>query len=124
MSTGTTVKQTTPAVSRAVARIGSALKTARLRRRLSQKDMATKMGVSLGTVQRMERGDPGVAIGNIAMAFLCINCLEKLESVLDPSLDEIGAAMDSVYLPKRARSTTRKNQNTDSNESQTNAISF
>ncbi|MCY3883959.1 MAG: helix-turn-helix transcriptional regulator [Gammaproteobacteria bacterium] len=107
------MKQVTPAVSRAVARIGSSFKTARLRRRLSQKDMAMKMGVSLGTVQRIERGDPGVAIGNIAMAFLCINCLEKLESVLDPSLDEIGAVMDAVYLPKRARSTIPKNQSAD-----------
>jgi len=86
--------------------------------------MAMKMGVSLSTVQRVERGDPGVAIGNIAMAFLCINCLEKLESVLDPSIDEIGTVMDAVYLPKRARSTIRKNQSAESSESQDGVISF
>lgn len=118
------MKHLTPVVSRATARIGSALRTARLRRRLSQKDMATKMGVSLGTVQRMERGDPGVAIGNIAMAFLCINCLQKLEHVLDPTLDEIGAAMDAVYLPKRARSTFTRSLSADPNESQNDSISF
>ncbi|MCY3883629.1 MAG: helix-turn-helix transcriptional regulator [Gammaproteobacteria bacterium] len=118
------MKPVTPAVSRATARIGSALRTARLRRRLSQKDMAMKMGVSLGTVQRMERGDPGVAIGNIAMAFLCINCLQKLENVLNSSLDEIGAAMDAVYLPNRARSTIHKNQTANSKESSSGSISF
>ncbi len=86
--------------------------------------MAMKMGVSLGTVQRMERGDPGVAIGNIAMAFLCINCLQKLESVLDPSLDEIGAVMDAAYLPKRVRTTFSRSLSTEPNESQNDPISF
>lgn len=94
----------TPGVRRAVERFCSSLRTARLRRRLSQKDMARLMGVSLGTVQRIERGDPGVAIGNIAMAFLCLNSLDKLANVLEPTMDEIGIAADSFRLPQRVRS--------------------
>ncbi|MCY3858522.1 MAG: helix-turn-helix transcriptional regulator [Gammaproteobacteria bacterium] len=94
----------TPGASRAVDRLCGSIRTARLRRRLSQQDMARLMGVSLGTVQRIERGDPGVAIGNIAMAFLCLNSLDKFERVLEPTTDEIGVAADSLRLPQRVRS--------------------
>lgn len=72
--------------------------------------MASLMGVSIGTVQRIERGDPGVAIGSIAMEFLCLNSLDKLASVLDPSVDELGAAADSLRLPKRVRSATNESK--------------
>ena len=80
------------------------MRTARIRRRLSQKDLAMNMGVSIGTVQRIEAGDPGVSLGNIAMAFLVLNCLAKLQNVLSPSDDEIGATMDMVFMPQRVRS--------------------
>ena len=118
------MRQLTPGASRAVKSLGSALKTARLRRRRSQKDMAMVMGVSLGTVQRIERGDPGVAIGNIAMAFLCLNCLDKLANVLDPTVDEIGAAADSLRLPKRVRSTSIKRKNMDRDDSSSDPVAF
>lgn len=118
------MKHLTPGVGRAVKSLGSALRTARLRRRKSQKDMAMVMGVSLGTVQRIERGDPGVAIGNIAMAFLCLNCLDKLANVLDPTADEIGAAADSLRLPKRVRSTSIKRKSNDRDPSTSGPIAF
>ena len=118
------MNQLSPGVARAVVRLGESLRTARIRRRLSQKDMATLMGVSIGTVQRIERGDPGVAIGNIAMSFLCLNCLDKLANVLDPTADELGAAADTLRLPQRVRSSTvERDQSVPSSES-SEAITF
>ena len=101
------MKHYSRSTSRAIARIGDDVRTARIRRRLTQKDLAMNMGVSIGTVQRIEAGDPGVSLGNIAMAFLALNCLSKLENVLAPSDDEIGATMDRVLLPQRVRSSKR-----------------
>lgn len=98
------MKQLTPGVTRAIRHLGSTLREARIRRRWSQKDMAHLMGVSIGTVQRIERGEPGVAIGAIAMQFLCLRSLDKLEHVLDPTADEIGNIEDLFRLPKRVRS--------------------
>ena len=98
------MKKYSRSINRAIARIGDDVRTARIRRRLSQKDLAMNMGVSIGTVQRIEAGDPGVSLGNIALAFLVLNCLSKLENVFSPSDDEIGSAMDRVYLPQRVRS--------------------
>lgn len=102
------MKKYSRSITRAIARIGDDVRTARIRRRLSQKDLAMNMGVSIGTVQRIEAGDPGVSLGNIAMAFLVLNCLSKLEHVLAPSDDEIGATMDRVLLPQRVRSSKRR----------------
>ena len=101
------MKQYSRSISRAIARIGDDVRTARIRRRLSQRDLAMNMGVSIGTVQRIEAGDPGVSLGNIAMAFLALNCLPKLEQVLAPSGDEIGATMDRVLMPQRVHSAKR-----------------
>ena len=102
---------TVPAsVSRCVKRLGSSLRTARIRRRLSQKDLASLMQVSIGTVQRLEHGDIGVSIGNVAMAFMCLTSLDKLASVLDPTVDEIANAADSLRLPQRVRTKIKKNR--------------
>lgn len=102
-------------VNRAVSGLGSALRTARIRRRFSQKDMATLMRVSIGTVQRIERGDPGVSIGSIGMALLCLNSLDKLTRLMDPTTDEIGMAADAFRLPKRVRSTLSKQEHSSDN---------
>lgn len=114
----------TPGVKRTVVRLGDSLRTARLRRRLSQRDMALVMGVSVGTVQRIEGGDPGVAIGNIAMAFLCLNCLDKLANVMDPTLDEIGTAAESLRLPQRVRSRPIKRDLTNRESSNQDPIAY
>lgn len=82
------------------------------------------MGVAIGTVQRIEAGDPGVSLGNIAMAFLALNCLPKLEQVLAPSGDEIGATMDMVLMPQRVRSAKRPKNATVSPISEVEVISF
>lgn len=106
-----------PRVARALKRVGSDLRTARIRRRISQKDLALLMGVSIGTVQRMEQGDAGVAIGHIATACSCMNCLDKFASLLDPTVDELGMVADSFRLPQRVRSTLQQQDQDEANPS-------
>lgn len=95
------------AVKRTTKKLGEDLRIARLRRRWSQKDLALKAGVSIGTVQRTESGDPGIAIGTIIMFFHLFGCRNQIENVLDPSSDELGFVADSIHLPKRIRSARR-----------------
>ena len=118
------MKKYSRSINRAIARIGDDVRTARIRRRLSQKDLSMNMGVSIGTVQRIEAGDPGVSLGNIAMAFLALNCLTKLENVLTPSDDEIGTTMDRVNMPKRVRSVRRPEKTKISTHDESEVISF
>ena len=61
------------------------------------------MGVSVGTVQRLEAGDPGVAIGSLAMALLAFGQLDRLLAVLPESQDDIGQMVDRQNLPRRVR---------------------
>jgi transcriptional regulator with XRE-family HTH domain len=96
-------EQLSPRVRKAVTQLGRDIQTARRKRRLSQGDLAAKMGVSVGSVQRLERGEPGVSIGTLAMAFLALGSLHRFQEVLDPASDDIGMLRDQDHLPQRIR---------------------
>ena len=61
------------------------------------------MGVSPGTVVRLERGEPDVAAGVVAMALLALGELHRLEGLLDVSRDDTGLMLDIDSLPQRIR---------------------
>ena len=65
------------------------------------------MGVSPGTVVRLERGEPGVAVGVVAMALLALGELNRLEGLLDVSRDDTGLMLDMDSLPQRIRRRSR-----------------
>ena len=96
--------------------LGSDLRVARKRRRWTQKDMSMKMGVSLGTVQRMESGDVGVSIGTIAKALLAFGCMERLSQLIAASSDPVGANADLIHLPKRIRRRRKRSRTSDGTE--------
>lgn len=45
--------------------LGKRIQLARKRRRMSETDLAVRIGVARSTLQRIERGDPSVAIGSV-----------------------------------------------------------
>lgn len=92
-----------PAMRRRLQDLGEDLRTARRRRRIAQADLAARMGVSVGTVKRMEAGDPGVAIGTIAMCLLALGKVERLAGLLPEEVDDIGLMVDRQNLPQRIR---------------------
>ena len=57
-----------PAATQALRALGENLAIARARRRESQRAWAKRLGVSVPTLIRMERGDPGVGVGIYATA--------------------------------------------------------
>lgn len=66
-------------------------------------DFAARMGVSQGTVVRLEKGEPGVGLGSLAMAFLALGELSRLGDLLDVSRDDTGLMLDLDSLPQRIR---------------------
>ena len=92
-----------PAMRRRLRNLGEDLRTARRRRRIAQTDLADRMGVSVGTVKRMEAGDPGVAIGTVAMCLLALGKVERLAGLLPEEADDIGLMVDRANLPQRIR---------------------
>ncbi|WP_233808968.1 helix-turn-helix transcriptional regulator [Paraburkholderia sp. HP33-1] len=90
-------------VTRAVKKLGADLALARRRRHLTQASMAERLRVSEVTVRRMERGDTGISIGTIALAFFVLGEVDKIGKLLDTSTDNIGLSLMNEQLPLRVR---------------------
>jgi transcriptional regulator with XRE-family HTH domain len=76
---------------------------ARKRRRIPQRLLAQRMMVSLDTLQRLERGDPGVSLGVVATALWTLGLVERLAVLASPDQDTVGKTEELKRLPKRAR---------------------
>ncbi len=91
-----------PAVTQALARLGENLAVARLRRRESQRVWAKRLGVSVPTLIRLERGDPGVSAGIYATALWLIGRVGAVPELAAPSEDR-GALENDVRKALRRR---------------------
>lgn len=90
-------------VSRTMLQFADNLALARRRRRISQASMAERLGVSVASVRRLERGDPAVAWGTVVRALHVLGGLERFASLLDAASDDIGLILQDKSLPKRIR---------------------
>ena len=85
--TARALTQLPPATSAAIEKLGADLAVARLRRKESLKTWATRMGVSVPTLQRLESGDPAVSIGIVATALWLIQRDGELSHLAAPEQD-------------------------------------
>jgi len=95
-------------VALALAKLGTDISLARRRRRISQASLAERMGASLSTVRRMEKGDARIPIHFIARALHVFGEIKALEHLLDTANDDIGLILMDERLPKRVRSKKRE----------------
>jgi transcriptional regulator with XRE-family HTH domain len=92
-------------VTQALARLGENLAIARLRRRESQRTWAKRLGVSLPTLIRLERGDAGVGVGLYATALWLIGRTAAIPELAAPSEDR--GALESDVRKALQRRTVR-----------------
>ena len=76
-----------PAAAQALLTLGENLAIARSRRRESQRAWAKRLGVSVPTLIRMERGDPGVGAGIYVTALWMIGRSGALSELAAPEKD-------------------------------------
>jgi transcriptional regulator with XRE-family HTH domain len=108
MSKVTTLAQSRPAqVIQALTELGENLALARVRRRASQRDWALRIGVSVPTLIRMERGDAGVGVGVYATALWLMGRAQALGEVAAPVVD-LGALEADVRAAKRSRAVRQR----------------
>lgn len=88
-------------VSAEIRRIGAGIRTARLRRNMSQEELAERIGVSFHTVRHMESGKPGTAIGTYVHAMWVLGILDTLSSAADPALDAEGLVLAESEMRRR-----------------------
>jgi transcriptional regulator with XRE-family HTH domain len=91
-----------PAALQALRALGENLAIARVRRRESQRTWARRLGVSIPTLIRMERGDAGVGIGIYATALWLIGRATALPDLAAPANDR-GAIENDVRTALKRR---------------------
>jgi transcriptional regulator with XRE-family HTH domain len=91
-------------VRRALVEFGHDLALARRRRRYSQVSMAERVGISVATLRRLEKGDGTVAWGTVVRAMQVMGELTRITTLLDTGEDELGLALMDQQLPQRIRS--------------------
>jgi hypothetical protein len=92
--TARALQQLPPATQATLEKLGADLAVAWVRRKESLKTWATRMGVSVPTLQRLEAGDPGVGIGIVATALWLIQRDAELGNLAAPEHDRGALEMD------------------------------
>jgi transcriptional regulator with XRE-family HTH domain len=72
-----------------LSRLGAELRQRRLSRGVTQAELARRTRLSRALVVRAERGDPTIAIGNIAKLLAATGAELRIETARLPTLDEV-----------------------------------
>jgi transcriptional regulator with XRE-family HTH domain len=94
MTAKNTLTQAPPyAVEQAIKRLGSNLRTARLRRNLTIEDAADKIGTGPRAVSDAEQGKITTGMAVYTALLWAYDLLDPMELLADPSTDEEGLAL-------------------------------
>jgi transcriptional regulator with XRE-family HTH domain len=93
-------------VTYAAALLGSEIREARLQRRWSVRELAERAGVSTGTLQKVEHGDPTVSLGTAFDAAVLVG-VPLFYSDREPLADEALRARRRPVLPSAVRKRAR-----------------
>jgi len=99
----TYMKIITNPVSDAFAEIGKNLKTWRKIYALKAAQVAQRAGISLGTLYKIEKGDPSVSVASFLEVARSLGLLDNIADCLDPLSSDLGRARVSESLPQRIR---------------------
>ncbi len=97
-------------VRRAVRKLGQDIRDARLRRRIPTAVMAERASISRTTLNKIEKGDPGVSLGNYANVLFVLGMAERLGDLADVKTDTVGLGLEEERLPQRIRKSSRSGQ--------------
>lgn len=90
-----------PSVERILSVLGENIKLARLRRKLTSALVAERAGITRQTLTKVEKGDPGVAMGIYASVLHALNLEKDLLNVAKD--DELGRTLQDLNLITRKR---------------------
>ena len=90
-------------VRRALRKLGSDIRDARLRRRIPVAVAAEPASIGRSTLNRVEKGDPTVAVGIYATVLFVLGLENRVGDLADARNDATGPQLEEDLLPKRIR---------------------
>ncbi len=101
-----TVSSLLPSTDELLRQLGERLRLARLRRRLSAKQVAARAGLAPMTLRSLERGRSGVTMG----AYVAVMQVLGLENDLDliAKADSMGRSLQDARLPTHGKAARQK----------------
>ena len=88
-------------VRRALQKLGRDIRDARLRRRIPTVILAERASIARATLNKVEKGDPGVALGAYAAVLFVLGIAERLADLADVRADTVGLELEEERLPQR-----------------------
>jgi hypothetical protein len=95
-------------VRHALRQLGHDIRDARRRRRIPVAIAAQRASISRTTLVKIEKGDPGVAMGSYATVLFVMGMVERLVDLADPKNDPVGLQLEEEHLPQRIRGTRKR----------------
>jgi DNA-binding XRE family transcriptional regulator len=90
-------------VTSAVQRLGENVRLARVRRRLSQEELAQACGITRKTLYALEKGASGASIATAFTVLWKLGLLGTAVALADPDADEHGKILEAARRPQRVR---------------------
>ena len=90
-------------VRRSLRKLGRDIRDARRRRRIPAAIVAQRASISRTTLVKVEKGDPGVAMGIYATVLFVMGMSDRLADIADPKNDPVGLQLEEERLPQRIR---------------------
>jgi transcriptional regulator with XRE-family HTH domain len=94
-------------VQRVLRKLGRDIRDARLRRRIPTAIMAERASISRTTLNKVEKGDPGVSLGIYATVLFVLGLSDRIGELADIRNDTVGLALEDESLPQRIRRSRR-----------------
>ncbi|MGH7814647.1 MAG: hypothetical protein ACREQI_11685 [Candidatus Binataceae bacterium] len=95
-------------VTRTLRKLGHDIRDARRRRRIPVAILAQRASISRMTLNKVEKGNPGVSVGTYATVLFALGMADRLAEVADPSHDAVGRELEEEHLPERIRLSRRQ----------------
>lgn len=95
-----------PKHARFLSEVGENVRLARLRRKLSAQQVADRAGISRSTLQKVEKGDPSTALGNLLQVLIVLGLEKDLFAVAEN--DPLGRKLQDARLTENRQRVPRK----------------
>jgi len=98
-------------VRRSLRKLGHDIRDARRRRRIPAAIAAERASISRTTLVKIEKGDPGVAMGLYATVLFVMGMAGRIGDLADPRNDSVGMQLEEERLPQRIRMRSNRKKN-------------